>query len=131
MKRIFILVMISIFLVSCWKNEAPKINEMKLSDGSIIRTDFEIKKTSAGERVFVVEYRRDKKILKEDTLEKEVLEVWSHLEAEADKSGATEGIIRARYFIEKDEKTREPVYEDFLYATEKIENGTWQIKKVN
>ena len=131
MKRKFVLLAISILLVACWKNESPKINEIKLSDGSLIQTDFEIEETSAGEKVFIVEYRRDKKVLKEKTLEKEVLEVWSKLEAKANESGATEGIIKTRYFIGKDEQTGESVYEDFLYATEKIENGTWQIKKVN
>lgn len=126
-----VLLLLSIISVSCGKNVSPGETEIKLSDGSLIKVNLEEKETSAGEKVLIAEYRRDKRILKEETLEKEVLEVWAKLETKANETGADEGIIRAAYFIGPDEKTGESVYEDFLFATEKIENGTWQIKKVN
>lgn len=131
MKRIFIGLILFIFLVSCEKNNFGNEKEIKLSSGKTLKVLIEKKETSNNEKVFVVEYQNDERVLKEENVEKEVLEIWKKVENEANQTDSTEGIIKASYFIGKDKETNESQYEIFLFNAEKIENGTWQIEKVN
>lgn len=131
MKRTFLVIILSILMTSCPGNVSVSSKEIKLSGGKIVVVNFEKKETSERQKVFVVEYERNEKILKETTVEKEVLEIWKNLDREIERSEADEGIIRAGYLIGTDEKTGKPEYELFLFNTEKTENGTWQIQKVN
>ena len=131
MKRKIIALTVSLILISCGVNGSQNVKKIKLAGGDNLDITLEVETTSAAEKVLIAEFRRDKKILKVETVDNEIQEIWKQVEAEADKKEITEGIIRAGYLIGTDEETNEPVYETLLYTTEKIENGTWQIKKVN
>lgn len=125
------LLILSFLFLSCSPNLAVNEKEIELSEGRTVRVSFEEKQTSAGEKVLVADYRNDERVIREATVDEQVVRVWSGLEEEAGRRGIREGVIRAAYLVGEDERTGEPVYEEFLFSSEKIENGTWQIKKVN
>lgn len=106
-------------------------SKLELSNGNTITFSAIEKEIVEGERVLVVELVNEDGALKEDTVEKEVYEVWKTVEQKANEAGIEESVIRASYFIGKGEKSGERKYEEFLFNGEKIENGTWKIIKVN
>lgn len=131
MKRIILLLTLSIFLISCAEKVSDNKKEITFSDGQKVEVNFEEKEVAKDLKVFVIEYQNDNRVLKEETVEKQVLEIWKNLEAEADKTNSEEAVIKAKYFVGNNGKNGEPEYEDFLFNGEKIENGTWKIRKVN
>ncbi len=131
MKRIILLLTLSIVLISCSKKVSDNKKEITFSNGQKVEVNFEQKEAGKDLKVFVVEYQNESRVLKEETVEKQVLEIWKNLESEADKTDLDEAVIKTKYFIGRDEKSGEPIYEDFLFTGEKIENGTWKIRKVN
>lgn len=131
MNRIIFLLMLSLFILACQTKYENNERKIQLSNGKSFTVFFEERKINDEEKILVIEFQNDERVLKVEQVEKEVLEIWSKLEKEADKSDLTEGFIRARYFVGTDEKNNEPIYEFFIFNIEKIENGTWQIEKVN
>ncbi len=131
MKRIILLLILSIILISCTKNNSANEKEIKLSNGQKIKVTFAEKEVEKDLKVFTVDYQNNEKVTKEEIVEEQVLEVWKNIEKEANKTDADEAVIKTRYFIGNDEKSNEPIYLDFIFNGEKIENGTWKITKVN
>jgi hypothetical protein len=131
MKRIILLLIVSIFLIGCSERETFKEKEIQLADGKIINVEVSENEIEKDIRVLSVIYQVDEKVEKEETVEKEVLEVWSKLEKEINRTELDEAVIKPRYFIGNDEKSNKPIYLDFIYNAEKTENGTWKITKVN
>ena len=78
-------------------------------------------------------YKRqvNERILKEEKVEEQVLEIWKKLETTANMRELDEALIATKYFIGKDEKTGKDNFQHFLFEAEKIENETWKIRKVN
>jgi hypothetical protein len=131
MKRKILLLILSVILFSCVENDSPDKKEIKLSDGKIITVNIEEKEVSKTEKILLANFQIDERILKEETVEKHILEIWNILEKDADRRNLMEGIIQAKYFVGNEEDSDKKVYEEFLFETEKIENGTWKIRKVN
>ncbi len=131
MKGKIILLAISIFIIACSKQTFNNEKNVKLADGKTIKVLMEIKEPEEDKKGLLVEYRNDEKIIKEKTLEDEVLEIWKAVEEDADKLEITEGVVKYSYLVGKTKDTNEPVYEQKLFSAEKIENGTWKIRKVN
>ncbi len=131
MKQLFFILTISFLFGGCFSSELKKEILVELSNGKMIKVSIERKEIIKSEKVLVVEYKNEEGVLKLETVEKEVLEVWSNVEDEANKIGVEDSVISAGYFIGKGEKSGERKYEEFLFDGEKIENGTWKITKVN
>lgn len=131
MKRIFLLLILSIFLISCSEKVSTNEKEIKLTNGTNLKVTFAEKEIEKDLKVFTVDFQNNEKVNKEEIVEEQVLEVWKNLENEANKTDADEAVIKTRYFIGNDEKNNEPIYLDFLFNGEKTENGTWKITKVN
>ncbi len=131
MKRKIVLLVISIFIFGCSKQNLNNEKVIKLSDGKNIKINLEIKEIEDGQKGLLVEYKNEEKVIKENTLEDEVLEIWKAVESEAEKLEVEEGVIKYSYRIGNKKDTNEPVYEIKLFSAEKIENGTWKIRKVN
>ena len=131
MKRIILLLILSIFVINCVKSNSEFEKQFELSDGQKVLVSIEEKEIEKGSKVLVVQFQVEERILKHETVDKHVFEIWKSLEKTADEKNLEEGIISAKYFVGKDENNEEPIYEDFVYETEKIENGTWKIRKVN
>ena len=131
MKRIILLLTLSIFVMNCVGNNSEFEKQISLSDGKSISINLEEKKIEKDEKVLVAKYQVEERIFKHETVDKQVYEIWRILEKIADDKNLEDGIVSAKYFIGLDEKSNERIYEDFLYEAEKIENGTWKIIKVN
>ncbi len=131
MKRIFLLLILSIFVINCANNNLEIEREFTTKDGKKILVTIEEKEVRKNEKILVAEYQIDERILKEETVETHTLEIWKDMESLADEKELNDGIIKSKYLIGKDEKSNKPVYEEFLFEAEKIENGTWKIRKVN
>ncbi|MGI8670233.1 MAG: hypothetical protein ACR2J3_10375 [Aridibacter sp.] len=136
MKRKIFLLAISILILGCSNQNINngKINNkkiVKLSSGKTIKVKLEIKEIEDGAKGLLIEYKNDEKIVKVKTLENEILEIWKVVEEDANKLELKEGVIKYSYLIGKTKDTNEPVYEEKLFSAEKIENGTWKIRKVN
>ncbi len=131
-RKIFLLaISISILIFGCSNQTFNKEKTIKLSSGKTIKVKLEIKDIEDGRKGLLIEYKNDEKVIKAKTLEDEVLEIWKAVEEDADKLEISEGVIKYSYLIGKTKDTNEMVYEEKLYSTEKIENGTWKIRKVN
>lgn len=131
MKRKFILLVISIFIIGCSKQNLNDQKVIKLSNGKTIRVKLEIVNIEDEKKGLLVEYKNEEKIIKEKTLESEVSEIWKTVEDDADKLEVEEGVVKYSYPVGKKKDANEIVYEIKLFSAEKIENGTWKIRKVN
>ncbi len=133
MLRIILLITISIFIVSCVanKNDNPKF--IKLSSGKTVETFFEKHTSPETDTIFLVESSTDEKIIKEVTIEKDILEIWSELENIANEKELNEAIIKYRFVIEDldGEGELEKHYTVKIFTAEKKENGKWKIDKIN
>jgi hypothetical protein len=131
MKRIILLLIISISTFGC--SEDPGENEklVKFSNEKTVRINFQIKPLDDRENILVVEYRNREKVIREETVENEVLKIWQAVEGTADEFEIEEGIIKYEYLAGIGKKTKKEVYKTLLFTSEKIENGTWKIRKVN
>lgn len=131
MKRISLLLIILIISINCVGNNSEFEKQIELSDGKKVSVNLEEKEIEEGEKILVVKFQIEERILRHETVDKQVFEIWENLEKLADGKDLRDGIISAKYFVGKAEKNGEPIYEDFLFEAEKIENGTWKIIKVN
>ena len=117
--------------MSCSNQNSFNEKVVKLNTGQTIKIDLQIKENELGEKVLLAEYKNSEKIIKEKKIEDDVLEIWKNVERKADDLELNEGIIKYSYLIGKTKDTKEPVYDIKLFSAEKIENGTWKIRKVN
>lgn len=133
MLRIYLLIIISVFIISCAANKNENQKFIKLSSGKTVETFFEKHTSPETETVFLVESSTDEKILKEETIEKDILEIWSEVEKIADEKELNEAIIKYRFVIEDLDEKGEPEkhYIVKIFTAEKIENGKWKIDKIN
>jgi hypothetical protein len=133
MLRIFLLITLSIFIVSCTTNKNHNQKFIKLSSGKTVETFFEKYTSPETDTVFLVESSTDEKILKEETIERDILEIWSELEKVADEKELNEAIIKYKFVIEDlDEKGElEKHHTVKIFTAEKMENSKWKIDKIN
>lgn len=132
LKRKICLLVLSIFIFSCVGNEFPmQEKSLELSNGKNTSIFIQTKDISENEKILVIEYQVDEEVIKEETIENDVLKIWKQVETIANEIEIDEAIIKSKYFIGIGEKTKKKIYKDFLFEAEKIENGTWKIRKVN
>lgn len=132
MIRKILLLILLLNVVNCSKKEISNEKLVKLSEGKVFKINFEPRKTETGENGLLVVYRSaEKRILKEKEIESDVLKIWQAVEPDAEKLEAIEGLVRYAYPVGETKDTKETVFEEKLFSAEKIENGTWKIRKVN
>ncbi|REJ76387.1 MAG: hypothetical protein DWQ47_12330 [Acidobacteria bacterium] len=86
--------------------------------------------TAGGERVMIVDYKNDDLVRKETEIEKQVEEIWRSVTGEAEERGISNVVIKYR-FRDPTSDSDEEVYSGLLFEAEKIENGTWKLRRVN
>lgn len=132
MLRIILLLILSVVLINCTtvKDKDEKI--LKLSSGKTVEVLYEKHTSPETGMVFLVECLTDEKIVKEETVEKDILEIWSEIENIADEKELDEAIIKYRFIVEdlneKGEAHNDPTI--IIFTAEKIENGKWKIDKI-
>lgn len=131
MKRKIVLLVISIFIFGCSEQNLNNEKFIKLSNGKSIKINLEIKEIEDQQKGLLIEYKNEEKVIKEQTLENEVSEIWKAVKRDVEKLEVEEGVIKYSYPVGKTKETKETVYDIKLFSVEKIENGTWKIRKVN
>ncbi len=83
------------------------------------------------EKVLVIDYRSDKMPKRESEIDKLAEEIWLAAKNDADKRGFENALIKVRVPAPSPEGGSSNQFNGLLFEAEKIENGTWKLKKVN
>lgn len=132
MLRIILLIILSAFLINC---ATEKINSnqksIKVSSGKKVEVLFEKYTSPETGTIFLVECSTVEKIVKEETVEKDILEIWAEVEKIADEKELSEAIIKYKFSVETVNEKGEPeqISTLALFTAEKLENGKWKIDK--
>ena len=127
--------LIAFVLIGCTARESSTEMSIDLGAGrtALVYLDEEF---ADGERVLVIDYKSENTV-DEDTADKVAKAIWTAAEPEADSRGFANALIKFRF--PKGEMSAKggevyqggEVYRGLLFEAEKIENGTWKLKKVN
>lgn len=132
MLRMILLIILSVFLINCASIKKDNEKSIKLSSGKTVEVLYEKHTSPETGTVFLVECSTDEKIVKEETVEKDILEIWSEIEKIADEKELDEAIIKYKFIVEdlneKGEAHNDPTI--MIFTAEKIENGKWKIDKI-
>lgn len=131
MLRIILLITLSVFLINCAAEKISNQKSIKVSSGKTVEVLFEKYTSPETGTVFLVECSTVEKIVKEETVEKDILEIWSEVEKIADEQELNEAIIKYKFSVENlNEKGElEQISTIALFTAEKLENGKWKIDK--
>ena len=129
MRRKFLIIICCLFLLNCSaKNQAKEIT---LSNGNKIKVYFERVEDKERETILSVDCRTEAVKLREDEVEKEVIEIWGLVKAEAEKLELKEAVIQYNFTAGEKNEEDKLIYHRLLYNASQIENGDWNIQKVN
>lgn len=132
MLRIILLITLSVFLINC---AAEKINNnqksIKVSSGKTVEVLFEKHTSPETGTVFLIECSTVEKIVKEETVERDILEIWSEIEKFANETELDEAFIKYEFPVESinEKGESENISTLALFTAEKLENGKWKIDK--
>ena len=116
---------------SCSSKEAGGSFSVKLSSGETVSYFIDVEEIG-GQKILVVDHLSIKTALSESRVEQEVHEIWKSASAEADKKSIDEALIKYRYPVSAESSDQdEKNYRGLLFEAEKLENGTWKLRKVN
>ena len=133
MSKKIIILLLSILTLNCALENSQNKKIVNFSSGKTGEVFFEKQTSPENEPILIVDYRTDEQIIREETVETEVLEIWKEVRDEADKLELNEAVIRYKFFgEEKIENGRSvKLYTGLLFTAEKRENGSWKIDKLN
>lgn len=125
-----LLTILLLFTATCSVADNTNRKTVNFSTGSSGEVYIE-EETAGVERVMVVDYRNDSPVRKEDVIEKQVAEIWKAVTGEADRRGFATVIIKYRFPAENADPADSDEYTGLLFEAERIENGTWKLRRVN
>ena len=129
MKKEIFLIILLIFFLSCTQSNFEK--EITLSSGKKISVSFKKMVIDNNEPILSIVYKTDERKVREDSVEKEVLEIWSGVKEEAEKLDLKEALIKYSFFAGEKTKEDKIIHHILIFEASKIENGSWKIRKVN
>jgi hypothetical protein len=132
MLRKFLLLTLSVFITNCVVNKNEGQKSIKLSSGKTVEVLYKKHASPETGTVFSLECSTGEKIVKEETVETDVLEIWAEIEKEADETGLREAVISYKYLVENvnEKGDAEKVVTVSFFTAEKMENGKWKIDKI-
>lgn len=134
MFKITLLFLLSIFFINCSVNikKDEDLKNLKLSSGKTVEVLYEKHTSPETGTVFLVECSTEEKIVKDETVEKDILEIWSKFEKFANEQELDEAIIKYSFIVEDVNEKGEPekTATVIIFTGEKIENGKWKIDKI-
>ncbi|MEZ5345658.1 MAG: hypothetical protein R2681_08905 [Pyrinomonadaceae bacterium] len=131
MKKLLILVLSSFLLIACKGTGNETKRQINFSDGRKETVSIAFVKGSDERVVQHVTYTKDERVIKLADADKEVQEIWSQVENEAEERDIREGLIKYVYAADFDEAANKPLYRILFFEAQKIENGSWVIERVN
>lgn len=132
MLRITLLLLLSILVINCGIKKDEDLKNLKLSSGKTVEVLYEKHTAPETGTVFLVECSTEEKIVKDETVEKDILEIWSKVEKFANEQELDEAIIKYSFIVEDLNEKGEPekVATVLIFSGEKMENGKWKIDKI-
>ncbi|MCB1025193.1 MAG: hypothetical protein KDB79_12430 [Acidobacteria bacterium] len=131
MKRFLVIVIFVFLSLNCSRSNLGIKREIKFADGRKGEVTVEFKRDSAKKEIIDLTITKDEQVIKIAEVEKEVQQIWSQIKDEAENKDIAEGLIKYVYIADIDEKTKKPIYHILFFEAERIENGTWEITRVN
>lgn len=116
------------FMTCCSLSDNANTVDVKFGSGKSGKVYLE-QTTVDGERSLIVDYLNKSTVRREEETDRQAQDIFEAVRSEADRRGVETVIIKYR-FREPGKQSNEP-YAGLLYEAEKIENGTWKLKKVN
>lgn len=127
-KSLVFLLLITIAITGCKTLSLEDKVSVEMADGRTATVYLEEDKTG-DQRILIVDYRSDTARRKESEVEDDVQRIWQSVRPVADERGFGEALIKYR---QPDPDRDQPGdYLGLLFEAEKIENGSWKLKKVN
>lgn len=132
MVKIILLITLSVFFINCAAEKNSNQKTINVSSGKTIEILFETHTSPENGTVFLVECATAEKIVKEETIENDILEIWSQVEKIADNQELNEAFIKYKFEVESFNEKGEPeqISTLALFTAEKMENGKWKIDKI-
>ena len=128
--KVFVLLLSSFFIFTGCTGKNPDIRkQITLSNGKTVEVILE--KQTDPEPILSVDIKADEIVFREDQVEKEVLEIWSQLESEAEKKELDEALIKYRFKTDHISDKGKPIYGGLIFEATKIRAGKWRIKSVS
>lgn len=118
---------LALLAVSCSYIGDSREFRVNLDDGTPV-TVFLEKENIEGQSLLVVDFLRETAAVREEEVERDVKAIWRSVEPEAEKQGFSEALIKYRF---PDPEGSGNEFRGLLFEAEKIENGTWKLRKVN
>jgi len=128
--RTFLIFVLALAAVGCSFSSDPNEREITLDGDRTVSVFIEEENVDEG-KLMVVDYLSETEAIREDKVEEEIRMIWKGVQAEADTRGITEALIKYRYPDPESAAEEPKEYRGLLFEAEKIENGTWKLRKVN
>jgi len=125
-----ILSVLLVFMAACSQQDNANKRSISLTSGEK-GTAFLEEQTIDDERVLVIDFRSDKKPNRESEIDQMAQEIWAGVKGEADARGIDNALIKIRVPLPESGNDSAKQYNGLLFEAEKIENGTWKLRKVN
>ncbi len=129
MRRNFLGIICLLFFFGCAGKGVTK--EITLSNKSKVKVYFEKIEDGERESILSVDCKTNDIKLREDEVEKEVLEIWNLIKEEAEKLELKEAVIQYNFTAGEKNKDDKLIYHRLIYNASQFENGDWKIKKAN
>lgn len=121
--------LVTLAFIGCAARETSTEMSVDLGAGktAVVYLDEEM---AGGERVLVIDYKSENPV-DENTADAVAGAIWTSAEPEVDSRGFEDALIKLRFPSGERSEEGGQVYRGLLFAAEKVENGTWKLKKVN
>lgn len=128
MFRSHILLSVALFaMIGCGTDSANQVR-VSLTDGTTGTIYLEEESVDGG-NILVVDYKSDRARRRESEVQDDIERIWESVRPKAEERGFEEALIKYR-LPDPDSKER-GAYTGLLFEAERIENGTWKLRKVN
>jgi hypothetical protein len=123
---------LALFLIvaACGLQTGSAEKNISFSSGSLGKVFLE-EQNIDGERVLVIDFKSDKVPASGSEVDKMAEEIWSGVKPDADRRGFENALMKIRTPARDSVEGNANQYNGLLFEAEKIENGTWKLKKVN
>lgn len=128
MFRSHILLSVALFaMIGCGTDSANQVR-VSLTDGTTGTIYLEEESVDGG-NILVVDYKSDRARKRESEVQDDIERIWESVRPEAEERGFEEALIKYRMPDPDSDETG--LYSGLLFEAERIENGTWKLRKVN
>lgn len=128
--RFISIALIALLITACTQTASTDGTDLTLASGKKV-TVFLDEQTVDEEKVLVIDYKMEAAPRRFADIDDEAEQIWQAVKPEAEKRGLSNALLKLRVPVPEKAEDGAKKYEGLLYEAEKIENGSWKLKKVN